>query len=125
MTQVKKKLDAVFSLYIRHKYADWKGYVACVSCGTVKQIKEMQCGHYVSRSHLSTRWDENNCFPQCVGCNVFKNGNYPAFTAYLLKEKGEEFVMGLVAKGNETKKTSLTDMQEMLEEYKKKLKEVL
>ena len=39
-----KKLDTVFSLYIRQRYADKNGMVKCCTCSTVKHWKEMDCG---------------------------------------------------------------------------------
>jgi hypothetical protein len=90
VTQLKKKLDAIFSLYIRQKYADDSGNVECYTCGSVKPIKSMQNGHFWSRSHLSVRWDEDNCRCQCAGCNVFKHGNYIVYTRKLLNEIGQQ-----------------------------------
>ena len=90
VTTLKKKLDAIFSLYIRQKYADDSGNVECYTCGVVKPIKAIQNGHFWSRSHLSVRWDEDNCRCQCSGCNVFKHGNYIVYTTKLLNEIGEE-----------------------------------
>jgi hypothetical protein len=39
----------------------------------------MQCGHFQSRKHYSTRWNEDNCQVQCVGCNMFKSGEQYKF----------------------------------------------
>jgi len=50
----KKEADKVFSRYIRRKYADKNGNVSCITCGVTKHWKEMDCGHYISRNHLST-----------------------------------------------------------------------
>lgn len=75
--------DAVFSQYIRLKYADKCGKVVCYTCGNVKHWSMMQNGHYIKRSHLYLRWDERNCRPQDADCNEFKHGNIPAFTKKL------------------------------------------
>lgn len=85
-SQLKKELDKVFSQYIRQKYADQNGYVKCYTCGVTKTIKEIQNGHFVSRSYLATRFSEDNCRPQCVGCNVFGGGRLPIFASNLEKE---------------------------------------
>ena len=74
ISKLKKELDSVFSKYIRHKYSK-NGMVACYTCGVSKPIKQMQNGHFQSRKHLNTRWSEDNCRVQCVGCNVFKYGD--------------------------------------------------
>ena len=60
----KKKLDEVFSKYIRLKYAMPNGMCQCISCGSFKHWKEIQNGHYMSRRYMSTRFDEDNCRPQ-------------------------------------------------------------
>lgn len=85
-SKLKKKLDKLFSVYIRTKYADSNGYVSCFTCATKKPWKEMQCGHFVSRLHLSTRYDEGNCRPQCKGCNIFGGGRVAAFANRLEAE---------------------------------------
>lgn len=82
---LKKKLDAVFSQYIRHKYAK-NGLVKCYTCSTIKPIKEMQNGHWIPRNVLATRFEEKNCRPQCVGCNMFNKGRPDVFSVNLLKE---------------------------------------
>jgi len=82
---LKKKLDAVFSQYIRHKYAR-DGMVACYTCTTVKPIASMQNGHWIPRNVLATRFNEENCRPQCVGCNMFQKGKPDVFAVNLMKE---------------------------------------
>lgn len=78
--------DAIFSKYIRLKYADNKGMVACYTCGTIKHWTLQQNGHYIKRGHLYLRFDERNCRVQCEGCNEHKDGNYKEFTPRLNQE---------------------------------------
>ena len=78
--------DAIFSQYIRLKYADEKGMVKCFTCDVVKHWTLMQNGHYIGRSCLVLRHDERNCRVQDSGCNEYKSGNLPIFTANLEKE---------------------------------------
>lgn len=82
----KKELDRVFSLFIRNKYADKNGYVRCYTCSVVKPVKEMQNGHWIPRNNLATRFSEENCRPQCVGCNMFNKGRPDVFAVNLIKE---------------------------------------
>ena len=49
----------------------------------------MQNGHFQSRSFLSTRFNEENCQPQCVGCNMFKQGEQYKFALNLDAKYGE------------------------------------
>ena len=68
ISKLKKELDKWFSLFIRLRDADSNGLVFCFTCGCSKYYKRgMQNGHFQSRKHLATRWDEENCQPQCVG----------------------------------------------------------
>ena len=49
----------------------------------------MQCGHFQSRKHLTTRWNLKNCQVQCVGCNMFKAGEQYKFSLALDSKYGE------------------------------------
>ena len=80
LSQLKKELDKVFSLYIRATYPK-----RCYTCG---REGTLQCGHFVARSYLATRYDEDNCRPQCVGCNIFGGGKPLDFEENLIKEIG-------------------------------------
>jgi len=76
--KLKETLDTEFSTLIRLKYMDY-----CYTCG--KASKRLQCGHYISRQYLATRWDETNCRPQCWGCNGYGKGR-PIVFEKVLKE---------------------------------------
>ena len=91
-----KALDTVFSIYVRQSHAI-NGLVACYTCPTIAPIKKMQNGHYVSRSIRILRWSEDNCRPQCMGCNVFHGGRIITFRENLVKELGEDSVQFLEA----------------------------
>ena len=117
--QLKKIADDVFSLYIRKKYADWRDYVVCYTCGKIAHYKDgMQCGHFVSRGNNSLRYSEDNCRVQCVGCNMFKKGNYIEYTLRLLEEKGQEFVEELRKKGKETHQFTYKELEEIINRYR-------
>ena len=57
-----KKLDAIFSEYIRLRKANKQGIVTCYTCGKKAYWKGqgMQNGHFMSRKSYSTRWEELN-----------------------------------------------------------------
>lgn len=90
ITQLKKDADRVFSIAVRSKNVSFQGYVKCFTCDVQKPLSEMQCGHYWSRQYLWTRYDHDNCRPQCASCNIFKHGNYPVFSKRLRLEIGDE-----------------------------------
>jgi hypothetical protein len=120
-SKLKKKLDAIFSQYIRQKYADEKGYAQCYTCPTKKHWKEMQCGHFVSRSQMATRFSEDNCRVQCIGCNVFGGGRVTIFANNLEREIAG-IVTNLYRKAQEITKDF--PYAEKIEEYTKKLAEL-
>lgn len=76
-------LDIIFSRYIRLKDADEHGIAECYTCGTKSHYKALQCGHFIPRAHMYTRFSEENCKPQCPHCNEGKQGNIKAFAEHL------------------------------------------
>lgn len=117
---LKRKLDAVFSQYIRLKDAA-QGYAVCVTCHDVKMWKQLQCGHYVSRIYLATRWNEKNAAVQCVTCNVLRRGNYAEYTAYMLRKYGAGVIDELLALKRKPVKLTVGDLQDLLAEFKNKI----
>ena len=110
------KLDKVFSEYIRRRYAK-KDIATCVTCGKKDHWKKLQAGHFMSRKHYATRWDEDNVEVQCSACNVFRYGEQYLFAKYLGAEKADM----LLAKSRETVKFPDWEIQEMIELYKTKI----
>lgn len=80
-------LDIIFSQLIRLKGADEFGMVKCYTCDDVKHWKQMQCGHFIPRAQMPTRFSEKNCRPQCKSCNEDKRGNLVVFAAQLESEE--------------------------------------
>lgn len=117
-----KKLDEVFSQFIRLDKSDSNGYCECVTCGNRWFWKEIQNGHFMSRRYQATRWDEDNCFPQCVGDNVFKSGSYQEYTLFMLDSYGRKFVDELRLKAQTGVKPSTPQLKEMIEDYTNKVK---
>ena len=118
ISKLKKELDKWFSLYIRLRGADDNGNNQCCTCGTIDNWKKLQCGHFVSRKHLSTRFHEMNCFPQCVSCNIFKYGEQWKFGQFLDRNLGEGVSEELVILGYTICKISRSDYEEKITYYK-------
>ncbi len=118
----KDALDTIYSIYIRLKYADINGYVRCFTCGARMHWKAIQNGHYVSRTHLATRWHDKNCHPQCVGCNIFKHGNMEEYALALIKKYGVPILKTLNKMKQKTIKMSPADYDDEINKYKKKVK---
>lgn len=84
--KLKKELDALVSRYVRLSHASAKGFVRCYTCGALKHWKKIQCGHFIRRQYLATRFDLRNLRPQCVGCNIYGDGKMVEFSKKLEKE---------------------------------------
>jgi Zn ribbon nucleic-acid-binding protein len=112
-------LDKVFSEYIRRRYA--KNDIAeCITCGKKDHWKKQQAGHFMSRKHYATRWDEDNVEVQCMACNVYRYGEQYLFAKHLGQDKADE----LLAKSRTMVKLKDWELQDMIEIYKKKLLEL-
>ena len=119
ISKLKKELDKWFSLYIRLRDANDFGLVQCFTCGVVKPYnKGMQCGLFQSRSHLSTRFDEVNCQPQCVGCNMFKQGEQYKFALNIDAKYGEGTAQELQFLSKTTLKITRVEYNEKITYYK-------
>ena len=68
---LKAKLDKEFSLFIRLRDCMPNGYFRCISCGQIKPYEQADCGHFHSRRHMATRFDEDNAHAECRACNRF------------------------------------------------------
>jgi len=115
--KVVDKLDAVFSEYIRRRYADHRGFVRCYTCGTEKHWKQMHAGHFQSRSKYATRWNETNVQVQCVSCNIFKAGEQYKFGLRLDAELGEGTAEEMMYLSNQSGKYSIEMLREMVAYY--------
>jgi len=117
-----RKLDQIFSLYIRTRDADKKGICTCCTCGKKLPIKQIHCGHFMSRRHMSTRWDEENVSAQCSSCNTFRSGEQYKFALFLNEKYNTDKSSELLQKSRQTAKYSITDLEEMIEHFKTLLK---
>lgn len=116
-------LDTIFSKYIRQKYADKNGMVKCYTCPSIEPVTMIQNGHYISRQHMYLRWDERNCRPQCDVCNELKKGNLGVYKNNLEKEN-PGITDILKEESRMVYKWSKHELQSMISEYTKKLKQL-
>lgn len=118
-----QKLDKIYSRYIRES-SSAGGSAPCITCDRIFDINNMDCGHYISRRFLSLRWDERNTKPQCVKCNRFEQGNIDVYTIKMITLYGAEIINELNIIKNSTKKITTIEIEEKLQYYSKKLKEL-
>jgi len=122
LTQNEKKLDKLFSKYIR--LSNSKNEICrCYTCGAMNHWKEMDAGHYITRQHKATRWDERNVKVQCRRCNRFESGVSDEFALHLLKDYGQEVLEELNRAKWIPTKIDAFQILAMIEDYKLKIKE--
>jgi hypothetical protein len=119
LKSLKAEADKVFSVYIRQRGMDEGGTNTCVSCGALKHWKELQCGHFVSRIYLSTRYDERNCHAQCGACNVLRRGNMVGFAAFMFEAYGGWIFKHLIECRDEKVTVNREFYEWVIEAYKK------
>lgn len=121
VSTLKKKADKLWSELVRRENSDEHGMVKCYTCDQQYHWKAIQNGHFVSRTHTSTRFYEKNCKPQCMACNVWRRGNPSEFAKNLVKEYGVEILDELSDMRNTTVKMKVNDYLELIEALKEKL----
>ena len=119
---LKAKLDKAFSKLVRLKGAGINEWGKCITCPSYGHWKDMDCGHFVDRDHLPTRWDLDNCRIQCAPCNRFKTGRRYEFGMALNRELGTGTAERLIEKGNGPSQHIKDNAQELLEDIRAKLK---
>lgn len=117
------KADRVFSEYVRKRDSK-NGYFVCISCGRILPYEQADCGHYINRIHMATRYSEINCNAQCRKCNRFDEGNMSGYRQGLIKKYGEQRVLLLEMQKNDTKKYSNFEYQALIQHYQKEIKKL-
>ena len=115
-----KKLDTIFSEYIRKKNADKRGFVTCITSGKNYHYSEVDAGHFISRKEMSTRWHEDNVWLQSRYDNRYRYGMQYVYSLALEKKK-QGLPKHLYNESKKTIKYSISDLKEMVEKYKKLL----
>lgn len=124
ISKLKKKLDTLFSQYIRRRFAEDNGMTTCFTCGVKRHWKEQHAGHFQSRRHMSTRWDETNVQVQCPKCNLFSQGEQYKFGIYLDENYGKGTAESLRFKANQIEKITKQEYLEKIEDVQQKIREL-
>lgn len=114
-------LDAIYSKYLRIKYADSNGIVECYTCGDKSHYTTQDCGHYISRKHLGLRWDINNTKVQCKKCNQILDGNLKIY-AEKLESEMPKITEYLHTQSTLVYKPTREELKELIFEFRYKLK---
>lgn len=118
-----KKLDTIFSQYIRRRYAI-NDISECFTCGVKNEYKKQQAGHFASRRHYSTRWNEFNVQVQCYSCNICNQGMQFEFGKRLCLQYGDNFAEDLMIESKKIVKFAESDILDMIEYYTNKVNDL-
>ena len=122
--KLKKKLDSIFSRWVRFSAADSRGMVKCFTCDYIEFVKKLQNGHYVPRQHVMTRFLPDNCRPQCFICNMRYGGRPQEFRERLIEELGEERVVEVEQLRHSRESLDRFALEAMIKDYNGRLAEL-
>ena len=118
-----KKLDTIFSKFIRLRDTDEYGNGRCITCGEWFRYKDLECGHFRSRRHLTTRWREENAHAQCTECN--QKEDIAAYMIAMLNLHGMDVASDIIEKSKVSYKFTKDEYEEMYKHYRAKVKKLL
>lgn len=119
-----KKADEVFSEFIRLRASDESSIARCFICGTPRHWKYHQCGHWIDRDQMATRFDEVNCQCVCHTCNCLDRDHADRFEGALIKNYGQFMVASIKRQSKSLAKFTRSDIQWLINDYKYKVKEL-
>jgi hypothetical protein len=119
------KLWNAFSLYVRLRDSDENGYLRCITSGRVIHWKEADAGHFISRRHMATKYDERNVNGQSRHDNRFAAGKQYEYGLAIDKKYGKGTSEMLLLKSKMVHKIGKFEIETMTEYYKKKANELL
>ena len=106
-----------FNTYIRERDKNQ----VCISCQ--KPPLKKNAGHFFNaNNHYNVRFDEDNVHLQCEHCNTFLSGNLIFYRENLINKIGIESFEALENKARITRKFSISEVKEIIETYKTKIK---
>lgn len=117
-----RKLDKIFSEYIRRKYSDENWNITCISCDVVIPWQESHNCHWLPRGKKQYRFDEDNCRPGCAWCNTFNQEKHiRVFTIKQIARLGAETVDIMNDNVKYVYRQGKTELKALIEEFTTKL----
>ena len=118
INQLVADLDKVFSIFIRLRDLNNEDVSFCVTCGKPMTLKTSQCGHFISRRHFATRWEEKNCAAQCYACNMHNQGKQYEFGLAIDNRFGVGTAQKLLIQSKNKFKKDKSILQILINKYK-------
>ena len=115
------KLWKVFSIYIRLRDADKNGIVTCITSGRRYHWKDVDAGHFISRRHLATKFNEQNVNAQSRHDNRFSSGEQFKYAKAIDKKWGAGTADKLLVLSRMTCKRGKFEIDELTKHYLKEI----
>ena len=119
--KLRDQLDKLWAEIVKQRARSVCEYKTC------KKTDYLNSHHIFGRSNLSVRWNLDNGVCLCPGHHTFNN--YSAhkapiwFIEWIKKQRGIEWYENLRKKANQVKKWTIPELRELVEEFKKEVKE--
>lgn len=119
-----RKLDDVFSQFIRLRDSDNNGVCKCITCGQFDHWQSCDAGHFITRDNMATRWDEENVHAQCQKCNRFLSGKQFEHGLAVDKRHGPGTASKLLVKSKGVCNWQDFEIEKMASYYREQVKEL-
>ena len=129
-SELLREADRLFSQFIRNRDADKNGNIACVCCGKIYNLEQVdkegkkivQPLHFIDRGVYSLRFDGDNCHAGCSYCNLDmhlnKNGfAYRRYLEFMNMTYGEEMVAEMTLAHRKINKITEQQLRTVIEHY--------
>lgn len=110
--------DKAYSLLVRLRAADSKGMVTCVTCGVREHWTDVDCGHFIPRQHMATRFDARNTGPQCRVDNRVRGGLPGIFADYIDRIHGSGTAEAMRSQARQVCKRTKAEITEMAAQFR-------
>jgi hypothetical protein len=123
-----KQADMWFSRYVRLvkcQVVDGEPYCEDIITGKLYHSKSLDCGHFISRGHMPTRYYLDNCWPQNRSSNRFRGeADKNIFGLHIVREIGQR-VLELQDRAMYPLKFGSEELKKLAEEFKEKVNIIL
>jgi hypothetical protein len=118
------KLWKAFSEYIRLRDSDENGYCICITSGRRVHWTECDAGHFISRRHMATKYDEQNVHAQGRFDNRFAAGQQFIYAKEIDKKYGKGTADKLLIRSRMTAKIGKFEIDNLTKHYKEEAKKL-
>lgn len=111
----------IFSTYIRLRDADTNGNIRCATSGRVCHWSDSDAGHFISRRHMATKYDERNVHAQSRHDNRFQAGRQYEFGLYIDQKYGAGTATALLVASRQLSKLGTFEIKALTKYYKEQV----